>query len=433
MNYHIDAMKIFMGISLFVFALCFEFSSAYAGDVMTWEDCIAEAKSNSPTLISSKENLNQQKAQKWVTASTLFPQVSANMTATKSKRNVTVTPTGAVDENYYYGVSGNQLVFDGLKSIYDVKSSSEDVNAAREEYKLTSSKVRLNLRAAFVNLMEAQEMIRVVEEIIKIRRDNFKLIELRYKSGLEHKGALLTAEANLAQAEYELSEANRALETARRQLFQAMGRSEFSPIEAKGDFSVVEDHKSRPDLERLLNKNPSILEAGAKKRSSSYDLKSSYGAFSPQVSAFAGAGRTSSDWPPSQNQWNIGVSVSLPILEGGATLANVSKSRAALRQADADERSTRDQVVVGLQEAWAGFVNSVDSVEVQRKLLDAAQTRSKIADAQYSTGFISFDNWIIIEDDLVKIKKSYLSAKADALLAEAKWIYAKGETLEYVK
>ena len=77
--------------------------------------------------------------------------------------------------------------------------------------------------------------------------------------------------------------------------------------------------------------------------------------------------------------------------------------------------------------------DAIESVDVQLKSLDAAQERSKIAQAQYSTGFINFDNWIIIENDLVSAKKSYLQAQANALLAEANWIQAKGETLEYAQ
>ena len=65
------------------------------------------------------------------------------------------------------------------------------------------------------------------------------------------------------------------------------------------------------------------------------------------------------------------------------------------------------------------------------KSLQAAEERAKIAQTQYSTGFISFDNWIIIENDLVNAKKTYLESQASALSAEAKWVQAKGETLEY--
>ena len=68
---------------------------------------------------------------------------------------------------------------------------------------------------------------------------------------------------------------------------------------------------------------------------------------------------------------------------------------------------------------------------MQKKFLDAAEERSNIARAQYSLGLIQFDGWTIIEDNLVRAKKSFLDAQSSALLAEADWFQAKGETLEY--
>ncbi len=75
-------------------------------------------------------------------------------------------------------------------------------------------------------------MIKVVEDITKIRRDNLRLITLRYKSGLDHKGAMMKASANLADAEFEMDQTRCALETAQWQLTKAMGRRAFFTLDA---------------------------------------------------------------------------------------------------------------------------------------------------------------------------------------------------------
>ncbi len=62
--------------------------------------------------------------------------------------------------------------------------------------------------------------------------------------------------------------------------------------------------------------------------------------------------------------------------------------------------------------------------------MEAARERAKITQAQYSTGLVSFNNWTIIENDLVRAKKSFLDAQFNALIAEADWIQAKGGTLD---
>jgi len=256
---------------------------------------------------------------------------------------------------------------------------------------------------------------------------------LRYNSGMEHRGALLTAQANLAEARFEIAQAKRGLETAQQRLVKEMGRREFSPLKVSGDFTVPVPENGKPDFETIAQDHPSLRERASRVNQAAFSRSAAYGSFFPGLSAQAGAGRTDNRWPPHNDQWNLGAVITLPVFEGGKRIAEVSQAESVLRQAHADERSEHDSLVADLEDAWAALQDAVGSVEVQRKFLVAAQERSKIAEAQYATGFISYDNWTIIEDALVNAKKSFLNTQANALLAEANWVQAKGETLEYGK
>jgi outer membrane protein TolC len=212
-----------------------------------------------------------------------------------------------------------------------------------------------------------------------------------------------------------------------------MGRTQFKPFKIHGDFTVVDTARESPDFETLSKNNPSLQEVIAKKNSALFGKRSAVAGHAPRVSLQSGAGRDSSRWPPEDDQWNVGVSVSMPLFEGGLQQAKVTEARAAYRQAIADERSARDSVIVALEQAWVSLQDEMEAVNVQQEQLAAIEERSKIAEAQYSTGFIAFDNWIIIQNTLVSAKKSYLEAQSNALYAEANWIQAKGETLEYAQ
>ena len=109
------------------------------------------------------------------------------------------------------------------------------------------------------------------------------------------------------------------------------------------------------------------------------------------------------------------------------------QARSIFNQAQADARSNRDSVIVALEQTWAALQDAVETVEVEKKFLDAVLERARIAEAQYSLGLIQFDNWTIIEDNLVNAKKNFLEARANAMQAEANWVQAKGETLEYAQ
>jgi len=421
-------LKIFLAFILFLFIA---FNRVTAEETLTWQDCIKEAAKNHPDLIAAQESVKQSEASKKITASTLFPQVDSNLKASTAR-----TDTGtssATGDTYTYGVTGTQLLFDATKTINDVKAAAENIKASQQSYRFTSTEVRLRLRTAFVNLLKAQEMLRITEEIYNIRRGNLELITLRYASGLEHKGALLTAEANLAQAQYEISQAKRNLEVSQRELVKEMGRAQLTPMQVKGDFEVKDTAKEKPDFEALAKNNPSLQQLIAKKNAAQFSLRSAYANFSPTLSGQAGANKTSSHWSPQNDQWNLGLTLSMPIFEGGLRFAQVSQAQALLNQLLQNERSTRDSAVLTLEQTWATLQDAMENVAVQKKSLIASEERSNIAQAQFSTGFISYDNWTIIEDNLVSAKRKYLDAQANALLAEANWIQAKGETLEYAK
>lgn len=395
---------------------------------MSWGDCVAQAQKNNPDLISAGEQIEQSIAIKGIDQSGLLPQVSADLNASTAKTKPGTKPA----KTYDYGVSASQLVFDGFKTVDEVRADAENIKASRQAFRYTSSEVRLRLRTAFVNLLRAQEMLNVAQDIYEIRRANLELITLRYESGLEHKGALLTAQADVAQAQLDIAKAGRDLEVRQRQLLKEMGRSKFEALSVKGDF-LVKAGKEKPDFEQLAQNNPSLLNLVFQKNAALYGVKGAYANFFPVITAQAGAGRSSSRWPPHSEQWDFGGGLSWPLFEGGLKAAQLAQAKAVFRQYQADEKSTRDAAVYTLEETWAAMQDAVEAVGVEERFLEATQVRSYIAESQYSLGLMTFDNWTIIQDDLVQSKQSLLNSRANALLAEANWVQAKGETLEYVE
>jgi outer membrane protein TolC len=413
--------KISLFLSLFlVFSI-----SLYAEEIFTWEECVKIAKKDHPDLVSAEEKLNQVKADKAITTSNLLPQVDSSLSEKTSK-----SATKDKSDTYSYEVTGKQLLFDSLKTPYDIAQAKEKIKSSQFSYEVTSSNVRLRLRNAFVKLLRAQKLLSITEEITQRRKQNAELVKLRYKAGREHRGSLLTAEANLAQAEFEVFQAKRNIKLAQRRLNKELGRTKFVPLRVKGDFEIIYSDRERINFEDLAKGNPFLQELIAQKEAARFGLKSAKADFFPQVYATTGYGKSATDWPPDQEAWSVGASISLPIFEGGRRRAVVSQSRAKLSQTEADERSGRDSVILTLEETWTELQDAIDKVQVKKKFLKAAEERAKIAQTQYSSGLITFNDWIIIEDNLVSTKKAFLDAQADALIAEANWIQAKGGTLD---
>lgn len=435
-------------------------------EVLTWEECVAFAIANNPELRSSQELIRQSRAGVGLAVSSYLPQVSASVGLNAGRRESesnlerlkvnTMTSSSEIrsayrndllsqkstttDMSLAYGISGKQLVFDSMKTVYDVKAASSQVNEARYNLAKTSSQIRMNLRVAYVELLRAQDSIQISREIAERSKKNLELVRMRYRAGREHRGSLLNAEANLASARLGVAQAERDLTVARRSLLKQMGIGGMRQIRADGKLAYEKTAVEKPDFEEIAAAHPAVLLLKSQSKTARYDEKSKIAEFFPVISVTAGAdsslsytdSRTSINKANGVNL-NAGIQATMPIFTGGRNYFNLDRAKSQTRKLRADEISARQQVVLALEQYWNSWQNASDQVEVQRKFLEAAEERARISEAQYSLGLLIFDNWIIIEDSLSQIKMRYMDALANQSIAEAQWLQAKGETLSYDK
>ena len=402
------------------------FVSASAVETLTWEQCITEAAAHHPDLQSADQSILQAQAQREIVRGGLLPLVSASAGGDHFS-----STRGPSSGSLSYGVNASQLLFDGAKTGSQVQAAAENIKSSRYSRDAVSSTTRLALRAAFVQLMTAQQQVLLAAEIAQIRRQNLRLIGLLYKSGTENIGSQSKATADLAEAEFEVAQAKRGLELAQVVLNTVLGRDTFSPLRVSGQFAVSENTRIVPDFDSIVHENPVYLNRVSQKESSRYSLQAARSAFMPSVSLSTVVGNSSfSQLPPDRTDWQVGVNVAVPIYEGGSGRAGVSKARAVLNQLSYDEKSAYFSIRRSLELAWKNFLDARENVSVQKKYLYAASDRARIADAQYSSGLVTFNEWTIIEDNLVSAKKSFLNAQSNLLITEANWVQAKGGTLE---
>jgi outer membrane protein TolC len=403
-------------------------SPIHAAEILNWQQCLREAREAHPDLYSALALVQQAESDKRITAGACLPRISAG--ASSAESGSTAKGSGS-SSRFSYSLLGEQLLFDGHKTSNLIASNQESINAARENYKAVSSDVRFILRSAFTELLKAQDLQALAREIAARRRNNVRLINLRYQGGREHIGSFRQAEADLASADFEVAQAERGLLLAQAKLASAIGRNQHNALRVEGMFRATEPGTVKPDIALLAKQHPFFQELDAQSKAARYDLDASRSAFAPQLYLTSSVGRSAVDrLPLNAVDWNGGVSVSVPIYEGGTGRARVSRAMAVLSQQNANQKSGYLQLYDTLEESWKGFQDARQLVVVRKKFLDAAVDRSTISNAQYSNGLVSFNEWVIIENNLVSAKKEYLNAGANLLIAEAQWIHAKGGGLE---
>ncbi|HPD18549.1 MAG TPA: TolC family protein [Candidatus Goldiibacteriota bacterium] len=398
-------------------------------DDLTWQMCVNEALQNNQQIAQAKAKLEQSKANAWTAKSSVFPQLSVSAGASRGGnefQSLTSDPT-----SYSYGASVRQSLFNGFQTINDINKSNEEINVAELNYKITSADIRYKLRQAYVNLMKAQELLSMTEDILTRRKKQYLDIKMRYNAGREHKGSLLNAEASFAQAGFEQEQSKRNFLVAQQLLAKELGRTDYADLKVQTDFNLMTDLSQRIDFNELLKKNYNYVTLEKKKKMAEYSAASSIGAFFPSINLSGSVSQRGEEIPIDDGaNWSAGINLSLSILDGGLLMAKKNAADAYLKQTEKELEYGKNDVLLNMEQAWNNLADAMKNNEIQEKFLSAAYERAKIADAQYSNGLVTFDNWTIIQDNLVSSKKSYLNSQANLLLSEAAWIQITGGTLE---
>lgn len=380
---------------------------------LTWEQALSEARQNNPSIKRSAETLNQARLAYSNAYANFMPNVSASAGASQSKSD-----TSDLQRSYSLGLNGSLSLFAGFADYAEIKTKQADLKIAEANYRRSLADMVYELKYSFVNLLWAQEMQAVAEKILGQRTQNFGLVQLKYDSGTEDKGSLLRVEADKDQAAYDYERAKRAVKTAAIRFLKAMGSDEIDGVTVKGDLSASGAPTDAP-LYQLVENTPEYLSSKLSMEKSDYLLVSARSWLYPDLSLSGGINRTGQEWMPDKNSWNLGLSLSYNLFNGGRDVNSLRSSASQKASAMQALRETRQQLAFAVNSALNSFIDAVNYVSVSDKYLKASAEQSKVTTAKYINGLASYSDWYNVENDYINSMRSLLNAKRDALLQEA--------------
>lgn len=398
-------------------------AGAFAQAPLTLDDCLLEAVHNNPSLAAAREAVAKARFNKAGSYANLLPQVSAEGSVGKSE---TDTDEGKTSSDSVRGaLSVDQSLFTGGRNRAAVEQGKEALLAEEEQLRRMEADLTYAVKSAFARVLHAREYVSLAEKIARRREAIYQLVQLRYEGGREHKGSLMSTEAAWRQSQFEVETARRALSVANLQLARQLGWKDRSASDARGELAVPAV-PAEADYAALARGTPEYRYTAAQERSARAGVASAESSFWPQLSAGGSVSRSGDDWPPEDDAWSVSARLTYPLFSGGSDLNSVRAARAERRRMEASLSATEDEVVVSLAEAHADFADAAGRVAVQERYLDAAKTRAEIAEGQYTSGLLSFENWDLIENDLIEKQKALLASRLAAVVAAANWEKTQG-------
>ena len=392
-----------------------------AGEPFTWEGSVRQAAAVNPDLRVARDNLRAAEMDERGAGSGFLPTLSGNATRLETSSNTTTTTT----PDSSAALTASQNLFAGFRDQASVAQARANRAVAEANLRTARARLSFDLKSAFAALRTAGDALVLSTDIVRRREQNLRLVELRYESGRENKGSLFLSQATLSQARFESLQAEQALRVAQAQFARVLGRDNPQTMRLTGEVPIIAP-PAQVDFAQAVKETPDQQRALAQVEAAKAGVDIASSTFWPSLDLSGTASRTGDDWQLDDRRNSVSLSLTVPIFSGGKDYYGVRSAGAKESAAEATREGLIRQLRAQLEQAYAGYVQAVAKLSVDEDFLKAASARAEIARSKYSNGLMSFEDWDIIENDLINRQKAVLQSRRDRVTAEAAWEQALG-------
>ncbi|MGI6523843.1 MAG: TolC family protein [Bdellovibrionota bacterium] len=434
--------KIFNILIIQIFLSSNVFAEELKTSPLSFADCVKETNENNPELLSLYHSKDASAFQQKVAQADYRPSIGAGLSSQRSDswggRNnygngfsqggsITNMNSASSDRTTVTGtISVTQNIFSGFANDAALEQATAGYAESKANIALAKARISAELKTSFSTLLYWQRYVKLATKITQRRKENLDVVSLRYKGGNENKGSYLQAKALYEQALYEKEQALREVESSRIALAKVLGRPDASTLQIiDGDMPPLVIAKY--DLETEIINHPEVRLSQARKENAEAQLKTARSALYPSINLTAQSGVMDGDSMDSMENYAIGLDASIPIFTFGRNKNKVSKAKSDLAAAKASEVATMQAVRSNIKSAYTAMKSAQDKVQIQTNLREASAVRAEIGRHKYNIGLLNFENWDIIETELINYQKSELLSERERVVAEANWEQSIGE------
>jgi len=284
-------------------------------------------------------------------------------------------------------VTGSQSVFD-FASIRRYQASKQGISAARSDVDTTEEAVAAQVARAYLAAVKAKTDVETAEANVKLSDAVLTQANNQKAAGTGTGIEITRAKVQLANDRQHLLEAQNARRAAELRLLRAMSLRldtvleltdtlQYTPVDA----ATLEDARAQALRERPDYNAQQDREMVARLSASATKLERL-----PSVSAFGDYGSIGTSINNALPTRTVGVSVRVPIFDGGRRDARREESASQYRSEQVRTNDLKAQIELDVRLALDGFHSAQDEVQVAREGLDLSQNELTQARRRYDAG-----------------------------------------------
>lgn len=406
------------------------------------------ALNNNPDLQIMQDRIALAEAQLGLALSSFYPSIKTRLSYEHSdnpsrafgmviaQRRLDFSPStdfnhpGGMD-NYRPEVTASYSLFRGGKDYFNTKAAQLGIEAATLEKSATRNQLIQTVSSTFYAYMASVQADKVAARSIEAVQSELKHSKIRYDAGSTLRSDVLSLEVQLAEAQNTKIHTSNAIELTKTGLKSLLGLTAREPFEVDStkQWSLPQVNNTFDELLNLaMKQRPETLIANKHIEIAQQQLNAMRGAYLPKADAYVSYGSDSKNLDFSSNRDNVtaGVMVEMDIFSGFRDNENLKKAEHQL--AIARKAAKRTQLVIesAVKTAHLNVLEALTRVEVTSSAVKAAEEAFRLVNEQRKAGTVTVTRYIEAE---VARDKSYarnISARFDALRAEAELNQAIG-------
>ncbi len=390
--------------------------------VVTLRQCVAFALKNQPVVRQAAidEAINERNI--GISLSAWLPQVTGSglydyyfKGTPLIPTNGSTTPTG-IDNVSTLGLQANQVIYNN-----DVLQAAKAAKYSRLYYKQNTTSSQINVvsdvsKAFFDVLLSTKQLDILNEDITRLQR-SLKDAYSQYQAGVVDKTDYKQATIALNNSLASRKQTQEAIKSKFAYLKQIMGFNPDNKLFLSYDSAHYES-EAIIDTNQKLDVNNRIEYQLLQTQKSLQNINVSYykWGFLPSVSATGVY-----DWNYFSNNFSslynntypnayVGLTLSIPIFQGGKRLQNLSKARLQVDRADLDIVNSRNTINTEYVQALASYKSNYTNWQFLKQNVDLAKDVYKVVSLQYREGIKTYLDVIVAQSDLRTAELNYYNA-----------------------
>lgn len=395
------------------------------------DKALADAYRNNPQLQAARAG--QRAAQKDVSAAKggWYPKFSLTGSVSRDDTSGQITllpvpPFSATLDQNTIGLRADQPLWEG-------GTLSANVNAARDKSSAQHAMTRLRESQVLLQAVKAYLGVVTAHKVLDVQTQNVKTLHRQMdaaQQSLQHGEGTRTDVAQ-AKSRYEGAVAARI----RAQSALAQAQSLYTTVIGHAPTPPMSLPQHLPKLpatlrqaEALAGQNFSVAAARFDAQAAHAEADSAHGKLLPKVGLYAEVDRSRNPQYGFAKVVDrvIGVSVSIPIWQGGSVHDQAAAARERAQEADLNTRATSDQARNDAVSAWQNYLAARSTVSSIQAQLQAAKIAYQGTKAEHQHGLRTLINVLNALQEMRNAHVALVRAQRDRIVAAYSLLAATG-------